>query len=123
MSDTLAFDPPRPLAAQALLGAASPLWAYFAGAAASGVAVWWMLWLVRPQTLQALCAFAELPALGGVTGLEPNEALVPIAAPTAEVEIAALEAERPFVTAAPSSEASGAAKAAPDVAANDLSAA
>ena len=39
-----------------LLGAASPLWAYFATAAAGGVAFWWMTRWTRPVNLEAMLA-------------------------------------------------------------------
>jgi hypothetical protein len=42
-----------------MIGAASPLWGYFAAAAAGGVAYWWMTQMTRPANLEAL--FAKLP--------------------------------------------------------------
>lgn len=64
---------PKIPAAEALIGAASPLWGFFAGAAVSGVAFWWMSRLAQPQALEAL--FARAPTLA---------AAAPEAAATAE---------------------------------------
>ncbi|WP_293677623.1 hypothetical protein [uncultured Phenylobacterium sp.] len=69
-----------------MVGAASPLWAYFAGAAAGGVAFWWMTRWARPANLEAMFA-AAAPATEPV--LEAAEALVEY---IAEAPIAALEA-------------------------------
>ncbi len=60
---------PAPLSAELMMGAASPLWGYFSGFAAAGVAWWWMTRLT-PQNLEALMARAAagpdtLPAVGG----------------------------------------------------------
>src|SRR3954462_15368566 len=41
-----------------VVGAASPLWAYFGAAAAGGVAFWWMTRWARPVNLEALSAAA-----------------------------------------------------------------
>ena len=41
-----------------MMGAASPLWSYFAAAAASGVAYWWMTRWSRPANLEAFFAAA-----------------------------------------------------------------
>lgn len=53
-------DLPKPMIANAVVGAASPLWGYFAGAAMSGVAFWWAAKFVQPASYEAL--FARLPA-------------------------------------------------------------
>ena len=44
-----------------LLGAASPLWAYFATAAAGGVAFWMMTRWTRPVNLEALLEESSTP--------------------------------------------------------------
>ena len=46
---------PRPAGPELLVGAASPLWAYFSGAAATGLAWWWMT-RMAPQNLEAMFA-------------------------------------------------------------------
>jgi hypothetical protein len=52
--------PPAP-SPTALLGAASPLWGFFAGAALSGMTFWWMTRLANPQNLEAF--FSKAAAL------------------------------------------------------------
>lgn len=47
---------PKAPAPQAFLGAASPLWGFFAGAALSGMTFWWMTRLAQPANLEALFA-------------------------------------------------------------------
>lgn len=44
---------PKPLSQALLVGAASPLWGFFAGAAATGVAFWWMTRWTQPANLEA----------------------------------------------------------------------
>lgn len=46
---------PRPASAELMVGAASPLWAYFSGAAATGLAWWWMT-RMAPRNLEAMFA-------------------------------------------------------------------
>jgi hypothetical protein len=53
--------PKTPANPSVLLGAASPLWAYFGAAAAGGVAFWWMTRWGRPVNLEALFAGAAKP--------------------------------------------------------------
>lgn len=57
------------------VGAASPLWGYFAGAAAAGVAFWWMTRPLRTENLEALFASGETAALPAPEA--PAEAEVP----------------------------------------------
>lgn len=64
-----------------MMGVASPLWAYFGAAAASGVAYWWMTRWARPVNLEAM--FGGVPALSA-----PVEA----AAEAAEAMVKAVEA-------------------------------
>lgn len=52
--------PPKPrVLPQYLVGAASPLWAYFGVAAAGGVAFWWMTRWAKPVNLEAVLAMAK----------------------------------------------------------------
>ncbi|MEO8112998.1 MAG: hypothetical protein ABI655_01360, partial [Phenylobacterium sp.] len=52
----------KPVSPQVLIGAASPLWFMYAGAAMSGAAWWWMTRWTRPVNLEALFgAAAALP--------------------------------------------------------------
>lgn len=44
------------------IGAASPLWFMFAGAASAGVAYWWMTRWMRPVNLEALMALPNADA-------------------------------------------------------------
>jgi hypothetical protein len=44
------------------IGAASPLWFLFAGAAATGAAFWWMSQWVKPVNLEAIMGQAEKAA-------------------------------------------------------------
>src|SRR5438128_1655782 len=44
-----------------MVGAASPLWGYFAGAAATGMAYWWMTRWAHPANLEAFFAAATTP--------------------------------------------------------------
>jgi hypothetical protein len=99
-ADTL----PKPMIAHAVVGAASPLWGYFAGAALGGVAFWWAAKFVQPASYETL--FAHLPAPEPRTFAEPEAAaeapFVPVAeavasSPSAVVEAVAeavVEAER-----------------------------
>lgn len=47
---------------QLMLGAVSPLWAYFGAAAAGGVAYWWMTRWTRPVNIEALFGGIAQPA-------------------------------------------------------------
>ena len=76
-----------------MMGAASPLWSYFAAAAASGVAYWWMTRWSRPANLEAFFAAAGPPAvpakpevqLAATSTAEPVAEIAPvIAAPVIE---------------------------------------
>jgi len=78
----LSETPELPKAAvspEALVGAASPLWAYFGGAAATGLAWWWMT-RFTPQNLEAMFQTAAVAPFKAVEAVE--EAVVEeIAAP------------------------------------------
>jgi len=50
------------LTPQMMLGAASPLWALFAGATLSGMAFWWSARAFAPRNLEALLEAATAPA-------------------------------------------------------------
>jgi hypothetical protein len=76
------------------IGAVSPLWGLFAGAAVSGAAWWWMTRWARPANLEAVFGAVEQPK----TEIEPEvEAL---AAPVAEAAEAAPVVIEPVVEAA-----------------------
>lgn len=64
-----------------MMGVASPLWAYFGAAAASGVAYWWMTRWARPVNLEAMFA-----------GAVPLSAPIEAAAEAAEAMVEAVEA-------------------------------
>jgi hypothetical protein len=53
MSDMRELSP-KPLSAELMVGAVSPLWGFFAGAAATGVAFWWASQWARPTNLEPL---------------------------------------------------------------------
>ncbi|WP_334164282.1 hypothetical protein [Phenylobacterium sp.] len=97
----------------ALVGLASPLWGYFAGVAASGVAFWWMTRWTQPQNLEALFArrFAGLSpelAPAPAEGDDPQAVTEPeaaVAMMALEPLLAAVEAvEEPFVELAAEAE-------------------
>jgi hypothetical protein len=73
----------------AMLGAASPLWAWFGAATAGGLAYWWMTQWTRPANLEALF---EAAGLAVPTREAVEEAVV---APAAAMMEAALEATPP----------------------------
>lgn len=104
MSETREISPQA--LAPAFVGLASPLWGYFAGMAAGGVAFWWMTRWTQPQNLEALFArrfaglspeLAPAPAEAG----DPQAVTDPqtaVAIMALEPVIAAVEAvEEPFV--------------------------
>ncbi|HKP78886.1 MAG TPA: hypothetical protein VJU34_07145 [Phenylobacterium sp.] len=68
-----------------LVGAASPLWSYFAAATAGGVAYWWMTQWARPVNLEALLGAAKVPP-------SPFAAIAAPAIETAETASEAVEA-------------------------------
>jgi hypothetical protein len=49
-----------------MIGAASPLWGYFTGAAMAGVAFWWATRWMRPQDFEAGAEAMAAPALAFV---------------------------------------------------------
>lgn len=67
---------------QLMLGAVSPLWAYFGAAAAGGVAYWWMTRWTRPVNAEAL--------FGGF--VKPSQAPTPVLEAVAEPVIEAFDA-------------------------------
>ena len=83
-------DLPQPKALpNVLVGAASPLWAYFATAAAGGVAFWWMTRWTRPANLEALFAAAAPVAEPMVEAVEAlAEIPVAVVEDTAEIAVA-----------------------------------
>jgi len=76
------------------VGAVSPLWGLFAGAAISGAAWWWMTRWARPANLEALFGAAE-----AVTAATPPQ-VEALAAPTIEAMDQATAELEPVVEAA-----------------------
>ena len=75
----------------ALVGLASPLWGYFAGMAAGGVAFWWMTRWTQPQNLEALFArrFAGLSPELAPSPAEGDDPQAVTAPETAVVKVSA----------------------------------
>jgi hypothetical protein len=85
-----------------MVGAASPLWGFFAGAAASGVAFWWMTHWSRPANLEALFGRSM-----SVVSPELAPALPPSSDPEAvdePVVAVAVKAMEPFIAAVEAAE-------------------
>lgn len=61
--------PKATVSPEALVGAASPLWAYFGGAAATGLAWWWMT-RFTPKNLEAMFETAAVAPLKAVEAVE-----------------------------------------------------
>lgn len=75
---------------QLMLGAASPLWAYFGAAAAGGVAFWWMTRWTRPVNLEAMFAGPYTPTVAPAPVAAATEAaLVLVETVTDGIEAAA----------------------------------
>lgn len=71
------------------LGAASPLWGFFAGAVVSGAAWWWMTrWM---QAGELLSPPAAKPSTTRLVLVSENTALVPVGGESAPVAPAVLE--------------------------------
>ena len=66
---------------QMMVGAASPLWALFAGATFSGMAFWWSARLFAPKNLEALLDAVPLAALTPAVLAPPEPVVVPDEAP------------------------------------------
>jgi hypothetical protein len=91
---------PKAVSPQVMVGMASPLWGLFAGAAATGMAWWWMTRWTSPQNLEALfgAATARTEALAEPVAalVEPELPAAPVggeSAPISPVIAAAVEAE------------------------------
>jgi hypothetical protein len=91
-------------ALHAPLGAASPLWFAYAGAAGAGMAYWWMTRWMRPFNIEALIAVAE-PAQTEVVAAESAAAPWVEAEPAAPEASIVEEAPQPAVAAMPEPEA------------------
>lgn len=105
------------------VGAVSPLWLMFAGAAAAGAAVFWARQWLKPVNIEAMSALAPLPPVTAEAAepvveiveeavalvIETSDAMVEVAAETLETvaELAAetvetlVEATEPVAEAAP----------------------
>jgi len=96
-------DLPTPVSPALLVGAVSPLWPYFSGLAATGVAWWWMTRLA-PQNLEAMfAAVAPKPPESVVRGPELPPVVGGEAAPVSPV-LADVPPEPRTLDAAPEAE-------------------
>ena len=87
-------EPPQSQVSPALLmGAASPLWSYFAAATAGGVAFWWMTRWSRPVNLEAILAATTPPAATPL--LEPVEVVIEQVADVAQTSRSVTPAPEP----------------------------
>ena len=92
MADVEIPQAPEPRAVpQFMVGAASPLWAYFGAAAAGGLAYWWMTRWTRSVNLEAMFAPAAAAVEPMIEAIEdiaelPFAAMEAIAAPTIVLE-------------------------------------
>jgi uncharacterized membrane-anchored protein len=105
MSEAFSQDLAAPSpGSSAMMGFASPLWGYYAGAALGGVAFWWMARWAQSSNLEALFADAQIPTFSPAAVIEP-------------VVEAMADAEAPFVPAAEvlTSEPSAVVEAAPEM--------
>lgn len=87
MSEPTEFTPAIPqvrAAPELIIGAASPLWGYFVGAAATGVAWWWMTRWAQPENLEAMFGLAERANQRALAPLNEGSAVAGFAADTAE---------------------------------------
>ena len=75
-----------PLKPETLVGAASPLWGYFAGATIAGVTWWWMTRWMQPGFLRAMGAPASLPF--------PRTTAAPVGGEAAPISAAAATREK-----------------------------
>jgi len=85
-------ETPQPRVSPALMvGVASPLWSYFAAAAAGGVAYWWMTQWARPVNLEAMFSRTKAMPVPALV-LEPvAEAAEAVAEAVAEAQAAVAE--------------------------------
>ena len=89
------------------VGLSSPLWGFYAGAAMTGAAWWWMTRWARPENLEAMfggAAMAEAPALEAPMALaeavvEPVAEAAMDAAPEPAAAVAEAVVEPPAVDA------------------------
>lgn len=97
MSETLSHwssQTPSFLRPQMMIGAATPLWGYFTGAALTGMTLWWMSrWLPTPAPI----AVAAAPALPTVKAPAPVKALEVVPEPAAPPVAAAVRTPAPAV--------------------------
>lgn len=110
-----------------LMGAAPPLWGYFAAATASGVAFWWMTCWTRPVNLEAFFAATSPQALPvpepvaelvQVVAHEPEAEMVAALAPAMTEDDVALMDVAPVMEASPESDPEPALEAAAELVAD-----
>lgn len=75
------------------VGAASPLWLMFAGAASAGMAYWWLTRWARPANLEALLGVGKAAATAVVEATAPVAEAVVAATEVAEESIEAVVGE------------------------------
>jgi hypothetical protein len=106
-------DPDRARRAWRLpVGAASPLWLVYAGAASAGIAYWWMTRWASPSNLEAFLGVGKVAAKAAAEASAPAAEAVLRAAEAAEVSLEAVveeaaEAEHAASPRAASSAVSG----------------
>jgi hypothetical protein len=91
MSEPLAWSRaqlPPVMRPEVFIGAASPLWAYFTGAAMTGMAWWWMTRWMRPPSLEAIAKAATAPGVQAMAEVALLESLVAAAVEPAVEAIA-----------------------------------
>ena len=82
---------PTLLGTEPMIGAMTPFWGYFAGAAMAGVAWWWMTRWIRPHDIGFAPAAVPEPATFALASLE--EPAPPVGGEAPPISPAALAAE------------------------------
>ena len=72
------------------VGAASPLWLLYAGAASAGMAYWWMTRWAKPVNLEALLGAGKAAATAAIEATAPAAEAVVLATEVAEESLEAV---------------------------------